>query len=223
MLINYSYMLWMLPALAISVWAQWRVQYGAARPGSGLTGYAAAEAVLERNGVRGVSIEPVPGSLTDHYDPRTNTIRLSDPVYAHASVSAVGVAAHEAGHAVQYAQGYAPMLLRKAILPLCNAGAGLAPWLLLAGLLLDVAQLYLAGIIAFSAAAVFQLVTLPVEFNASARALQALEAGGALTAEERRGVRSVLTAAALTYVAALLTALLQILYFVSRYNGRGKR
>ena len=167
--------------------------------------------VLEMNGVNDVTIEPVAGELTDHFDPKTNTIRLSKGVYDVTSVAAVGIAAHEAGHAVQYAVGYSPIKLRTAIIPVTNIGSTLSWPILLVGILLGSETLAMAGVILFCAVVLFQLVTLPVEFNASNRALDTLGASGYLQEEQLNGAGKVLRAAAMTYVAALAQALAQLL------------
>lgn len=221
----YSYILYMLPAMLLAIWAQISVKstfskYQQIGNSRGMSGSDAARAILDANGLRHVRVERVPGSLTDHYDPRTETIRLSDGVYASTSVSAVGVAAHEAGHAVQHATGYGPLTLRNAIIPVCNIGSRIAPYLIMAGLIFSIVQLYLAGIAAFSLVALFQLITLPVEFNASHRALAALSQAGGMSSDDLRGAKKVLTAAAMTYVAALFTSFMQILYYLSRLNRR---
>ena len=190
-----------------------------------ITGAQAAERVLRANGVSGVRIERVSGNLTDHFDPKTNVIRLSDSVHDSTSVAAIGVACHEAGHAVQYAQHYAPIKLRAAIIPITNIGSKLAMPLILLGLLFSFGEsvsygFVYAGIACFSLSLVFQLVTLPVEFNASRRAMQAIESGELLTDDERRGARKTLTAAALTYVAATAVSLAQLLRLILIFGGR---
>lgn len=167
------------------------------------------------------SIERVSGRLTDHYDPRSNVIRLSDAVYGSNSIASVGVAAHEAGHAVQYAVGYGPIKLRSALVPICNIGSQLSLILIVIGLLLYSQPLFGVGVLLFATAVVFQLVTLPVEFNASRRAMDTIEGQGLLDEEEARGAGRVLKAAAMTYVAALLTSLLQLLRFLLIFLGRG--
>ena len=193
-----------------------------------LTGAEAAQRVLQHNGVTGVRIERVSGNLTDHYDPRTNVIRLSDSVYSSTSTAAIGVACHEAGHAVQYAKNYAPIKLRAAIIPLTNFGSRLAMPLILAGILFtflgefSTVLVYL-GIAAFGLSFVFQLVTLPVEFNASRRAMQAIEDANLLSWEEQRGAKKTLQAAAMTYVAATATALAQLLRLILIYGRRNRR
>ena len=196
-------------------------RYSAVRNRRGLTGAQAAEAVLWANGVRGVAIRPVRGSLTDHYDPRDNTIYLSETVYAADTVAAVGVAAHEAGHAVQYAVGYAPVRLRSAIVSVTNLSSQASLVLLFIGLFLYSQTFFGIGILLFSVTTFFQLVTLPVEFNASRRAMETIESQGLLDAEEAQGAGRVLKAAAMTYVAALLTSLLQLLRFLLIFLGRG--
>ena len=207
----YSYILYMLPAMLLAIWAQMSVKstfskYQKIGNSRGMSGSDAARAILDANGL--------------YHDPRTETIRLSDGVYASTSVSAVGVAAHEAGHAVQHATGYGPLTLRNAIIPVCNIGSRIAPYLIMAGLIFSIVQLYLAGIAAFSLVALFQLITLPVEFNASHRALAALSQTGGMSSDDLRGAKKVLTAAAMTYVAALFTSFMQILYYLSRLNRR---
>ncbi|MBU5434787.1 zinc metallopeptidase [Pseudoflavonifractor sp. MSJ-37] len=218
----------LMPAMLIAAWAQWRVdstfrRWSAVRSSRGLTGAEAAEAVLRAHGVMGVTIERVSGRLTDHFDPRCNTIRLSDGVYGSSSVAAIGVAAHEAGHAVQYAVGYGPIKLRSAIIPVCNIGSQLSIAFILLGLFLYSEPLFAVGILLFSLAVVVQLVTLPVEFNASHRALETLEAAYLLEGGELAGARKVLSAAALTYVAALLVSLAQLLRFLLAFAGNGRR
>lgn len=204
----------LIPAILFSLWAQSQVKNIYARYSkafAGLTGEEAARMVLEMNGVTGVTIEPVAGELTDHFDPKTNTIRLSRGVYDVTSVAAVGVAAHEAGHAVQYAVGYSPIKIRTAIIPVTQIGSYLSWPLLLIGILLGSDTLAMAGVLLFCAVVAFQLVTLPVEFNASNRALEALGASGYLKEEQLDGAGKVLRAAAMTYVAALAQAVSQLL------------
>ena len=194
----------LLPAILISVYAQIKVsgtfrRYSAVPSRRGMTGEQAAQAVLRAHGVYNVPVERVGGNLTDHYDPRTNVIRLSDGVYGSTSVAALGVAAHEAGHAVQYAQGYGPIRLRTAIIPVCNLGSKLSIILIILGLF---------------------LYSQPLEFNASRRAIRSLDETGVLDGEELRGARKVLSAAALTYVAALLVSVAQLLRFLLAFGGR---
>lgn len=223
----YSDLLILLPAMLFALWAQAKVN-GAYRRFSqkpaGMTGWQAAQMVLEMNGVEGVSIQQVAGELTDHYDPRTNVIRLSQGVFDRDTVAAVGIAAHEAGHAVQYAKGYSPIRLRSAIIPVTQIGSTLSWPLLLIGIVLGSEKLALAGVVLFLAVVLFQLVTLPVEFNASNRAMAALDACGQLTEEQVDGAGKVLRAAAMTYVAALATSLAQLLRLLMIFNNsRGRR
>ncbi|MBQ4578985.1 MAG: zinc metallopeptidase [Clostridia bacterium] len=216
-----STMLILIPAILFALWAQSRVKSTYAKYSkefAGLTGAEAARMVLEMNGVNDVTIEPVAGELTDHFDPQTNTIRLSKGVYNVTSVAAVGIAAHEAGHAVQYAVGYSPIKLRTAIIPVTNIGSTLSWPLLLIGLVLGSETLAMAGVLLFCAVVVFQLVTLPVEFNASNRALDTLGASGYLQPEQLNGAGKVLRAAAMTYVAALAQALAQLLRLLMLAN-----
>ena len=227
-LANNVYFLLLIPVLILSVYAQIQVsgsfrRYSGVRNRRGLTGAQAAEAVLRAHGVYDVPIRPCRGNLTDHYDPRDNTIYLSEGVYAAPTVAAVGVACHEAGHAVQYAVGYGPVRVRTAIIPVTQIGSQLSFILLLVGLVLYSQSLFLVGIVLFSLTTFFQLVTLPVEFNASRRALETIEGTGMLDGDEYYGARKVLRAAALTYVAALLMSLLQLLRFVLIFLGRGGR
>lgn len=217
------YLIVLAPALLLTVWAQFRVKSafhaGAQVPvRSGLSGAEAARMILDNSGLRDVGIELAQGALSDHYDPRRRVLRLSPEVAHGRSVSSVGVAAHEAGHALQQARGYAPLALRNGIVPLASLGSGLSWILLLAGLILNVAGLAWAGVALFGAVVVFQLVNLPVEFDASNRAKVALEQMNIVSPNEAAVVRRVLSAAAMTYVAATLTAVLTLVYFVLRAN-----
>lgn len=192
-----------------------------------ITGSEAAQRVLRANGVHNVRIERISGNLTDHYDPKSNVIRLSDSVYDNPSTAAIGVACHEAGHAVQYAQQYFPIKIRAAIIPVTNIGSRLAMPLILLGILFGIGGNYsysfiYAGIACFSLSLLFQLITLPVEFNASRRALRAIEETQLLTDEEQRGARKTLTAAAMTYVAAVAVAAAQLLRLILLFGGRRK-
>ncbi|MFI3115219.1 MAG: zinc metallopeptidase [Clostridia bacterium] len=214
----------LLIATAFAGYAQLKVsssfkKYSDVRSSRNITGAEAAMQVLRNNGITDVSVERISGNLTDHFDPTSNVIRLSDSVYDKTSVAAIGVAAHEAGHAVQYAQGYAPMSLRAAIIPVANLGTTIAFPLIIAGMFFG-AFLTNLGIILFSMTAVFQFVTLPVEFDASNRALVALESGHILSDEEMTGAKKVLSAAAMTYVAALAMSIVQVIRLVVRYGGR---
>ena len=230
---DWTYLVLVLPCMILAMVASANVnstfkKYSSQYSRRNLTGAQAAQRVLAANGVTGVRIERVSGNLTDHYDPRTNVIRLSDSVYSNPSTAAIGVACHEAGHAVQYAVGYAPIKLRAAIIPVTNVGSKIAMPLILAGILfsglgeLSVTIVYV-GIACFGLSFVFQLVTLPVEFNASSRALLAIEEGQLLTEEELRGARKTLRAAAMTYVAATAVALAQLLRLIILFGGRGRR
>lgn len=225
--IDMTYIVLVLPCVLFALWAQSRVnstfsRYSKVHNLRGLTGAQAAEAVLRANGVTNVGIEYVSGKLTDHYDPRTNVIRLSSSVYSSTSVASVGVAAHEAGHAVQYAVGYSPIKLRAAIIPLTQAGATAAFPLILLGLVLNFGALIYVGIAAFALSTVFQLVTLPVELDASRRALQTIQQNGLLTADEYPMAKKTLNAAALTYVAALAVSLAQLLRLLVILGGRNR-
>ena len=228
-----TYIVLVLPFVILSIWASTNVnstfrKYSQQLSRRHITGAEAAQRVLSANGVTGVKIERIGGNLTDHFDPRTNVIRLSDDVFDSTSTAAIGVACHEAGHAVQYAQHYGPIKLRAAIIPVTNIGSKLAIPLILLGVLfsafadMSYTLVYL-GIACFALSLVFQLVTLPVEFNASRRALQAIESGELLTDEERRGARKTLTAAAMTYVAATAVALAQLLRLLLIFGGRRRR
>ena len=226
--IDIYYILLVVPAFLLALWAQVKVKgtykkMSAVRNSRGLTGAQAASRVLYEHGVTNVQIERVSGTLTDHYDPRSNVIRLSDGVFDSTSVAAVGIACHEAGHAVQYAKGYAPIRVRNAILPVCSIGSKWGIPLAIIGLVIGSMVgrwLFWAGILLYALVAVFQLVTLPVEFNASRRALQTIDDTGMLAGEEYKGARKVLTAAALTYVAALAVSLANLLRLILRNSRR---
>lgn len=195
-------------------------KYSRVRSAGGLTGAQAAERILYQAGIYDVSIQRVSGELTDHYDPRNKTLHLSDSVYASDSVAAVGVAAHECGHAIQHQVGYAPLNIRSMLVPVAQFGSGASWILILLGIFLSMQPLLTLGIFVFSFAVLFQLVTLPVEFNASSRALQALEAQHILYGDELKGTKKVLSAAALTYVAGAAAAILQLLRLVILFGGR---
>ena len=225
-----TYLVLVLPCVILAMIASARVnstfkRYAKEHSFRRITGAQAAQRVLSANGVSGVRIERVSGNLTDHFDPKTNVIRLSDNVHDSTSVAAIGVACHEAGHAVQYAHHYAPIKLRAAIIPITNIGSRLAMPLILLGLLLSFGEtvsygFVYAGIACFGLSLVFQLVTLPVEFNASRRAMDAIESAELLTEEEQRGARKTLTAAAMTYVAATAVALAQLLRLLVIFGRR---
>ena len=221
------YLVLVIPCVILAFWAQVKVKstfnrYEQVLNVRGISGAQAAEAVLRQNGVTGVRIEWVAGKLNDHFDPRTNTIRLSSAVYSATSVASVGVAAHEAGHAVQYAVGYFPIRLRAAIIPVTQFGSAAAFPLIILGLFMNSGIMIDIGILAFGLSTVFQLVTLPVELNASRRALAAIEEGGLLMPDEYPMAKKTLTAAAMTYVAALAVSLAQLLRLVLLFGGRGR-
>lgn len=227
---DWTYLVLVLPFVILSLIASQNVnstfnKYSKIRSQRGLTGAQAAARVLQANGVTNVRIERISGQLTDHFDPKTNVIRLSDNVYDSNSVAAIGVACHEAGHAVQYAVGYGPIHLRAAIIPITNIGSKLAMPLILIGLLLEffaeISNIFVVlGVICFSLSVVFQFVTLPVEFNASSRAINAISDSYILTGDELRGAKKTLTAAAMTYVAATAVALMQLLRLIMIFGRR---
>ena len=233
MYFDWTYVYMVLPFVLFAMMASARVnsafkKYSGQLSSRGISGAEAARRVLSINGVQGVAIERVSGSLTDHYDPRSNVIRLSQNVYDSTSVAAIGVACHEAGHAVQYAQNYAPIKMRAAIIPATNIGSKLAIPLVLIGLFftyLGQQFIYIAyaGIGCFALCALFQIITLPVEFNASRRALDSIATVGMLSEKEQNGARAVLRAAALTYVAALAVTLAQLLRLFLLVSGRNRR
>ncbi len=225
-----TYVILVMPCIIFAMWASARVnstfrRYSNMHSRSGLTGAQAAQKVLTDNGVYGVRVEHVSGNLTDHYDPKSNVIRLSDQVYNNTSAAAIGVACHEAGHAVQYANNYAPIKLRAAIIPVTNFGSMIAMPLILLGLLLsymaDFSYIFVyIGIACFGLSLVFQLITLPVEFNASRRAMNAIAHSGMLSGEELQGAKRTLSAAALTYVAAAAVSLTQLLRLILLFGNR---
>ena len=223
-----TYILIIIAAI-ISLIAQWRVnsafsKYSRVASMSGMTGAQAARMILQSNGINDVPVQRISGKLTDHYNPSTKVLNLSESVYGSTSVAAIGVAAHECGHAIQHARGYFPLSLRTALVPVANIGSQLSWVFIIVGAILSFNQtLITIGIIMFSAAVLFQLVTLPVEFNASARALEQLESNGILYRDEVSQTRKVLSAAALTYVAAAATAILQLLRLIILFGGRGRR
>jgi Zn-dependent membrane protease YugP len=213
------YLLLVVPTLILSLIAQGLVssafsKYSKVRCRRNISGAQAADILMRQSGIRDVRIEEVHGSLTDHYDPGARTLRLSRPVYENPSIAAVGVAAHETGHAIQHARGYGPLVLRTTLVPLANLGSSAGPILAIAGLVLASGFLFQLGIILFGGAVLFYVVTLPVEFNASSRAVALLRSAGLLSEEELSGVKKVLTAAALTYVASALTAVANLLRLI---------
>lgn len=220
MMLGYFYMdstiLLILPGIVLALWAQARIksvfsQYARVFSNNGWTADMMARRVLDDNGLEDVQVTGVPGNLSDHYDPRRRVLRLSEPVYGSSSLAALGVAAHEVGHALQHQRGYAPMAVRSAIVPVASIGSYMAWPLLILGMLMASQTLIIWGVAAFGFAVLFQLVTLPVELNASSRAMNLLREGGYLTEMELPGARKVLSAAALTYLAATLMATLQFL------------
>jgi Zn-dependent membrane protease YugP len=227
---DWTYIVLVLPAVIFSIWASAKVnstfkKYSFVRPDSGMTGAEAARRVLDANGLYNVRIERISGNLTDHFDPRTNVIRLSDSVYGVSSAAAIGVAAHEAGHAVQYAKSYFPLKLRNAIIPITNLGSRLAIPLILLGLLFSsmgsqFIYVAYAGIICFALSTIFQLLTLPTEFNASKRALASIKNSELLYGRDLDAAKEVLSAAAMTYVAALAVSVMQLLHLISIVGGR---
>lgn len=220
------YLVFLAPAVLLGLWAQMKVHstYAAAqREPAPLSGAAAARHILDSAGLNDVAIEEIPGTLTDHYDPRAKVLRLSSDIYRSRSLAAVGIAAHESGHALQDAHGYAPLTIRNAAVPVANFGSGISMVLLILGFLLHAPMLIWFGIAAFGTIAFFQLVNLPVEFDASARAKRQLVSLGIVPQHEMGAVNSVLDAAAWTYVAATLQAVLTLLYYVFRFSGGSSR
>ena len=221
----FSYLIFMVPAYLLVLIIQIRLKstiskYSSVNVSSGMTGADSAQLVLSRGGVVGVPVTPINGELTDNFNPTTNTISLSTPVYGVKSVTAVGVAAHEAGHAIQHFEDYGPAKLRTAAVKICNIGSRLSFPLIIIGFIMSFEPLIIAGIICFGFVVMFQLITLPVEFNASRRAVAILGQSGTLTSDELKGVKKVLNAAAMTYVGALATSVFQLLYYMSRFNRR---
>lgn len=230
---DWTYIVLVLPCIIFSIWASSSVnrtfhKYASQLSARRITGAQAAQQILAANGINNVRIERISGNLTDHFDPRTNVIRLSDSVYDSTSTAAIGVACHEAGHAMQYAAEYAPIKLRAAIIPITNFGSKLAMPLILLGLVLSTlgylsyALVYI-GIACFGLSLVFQLITLPVEFNASQRAMESIKRCALLTPEEQEGARKTLSAAAMTYVAATAVALAQLIRLLALFGGRRSR
>jgi len=230
-----TYLLFMLPALALSLIASWRTKsafkkYSRVRTLSGLTGAQAAQRLLTAAGIRDVEIVATRGTLSDHYNPATKKLALSEPVYGSPSVAAVGVACHEAGHAIQHARGYKPLWLRSLLVPTANIGSSLGYFVMFGGLILMMMgstgfgqNVVLFGAVLFSAVLLFQLVTLPVEFDATARAKRLAVDSGIVLAQERKGMDRVLNAAAMTYVAAVVSTLMTLLYFLVRAGLLGGR
>ena len=229
------YLIFAAPVLIFALWAQIRVKttyskYSKIRNSRGLTGAAAAQLILKHYGITDVRIEPCRGELTDHYSPNEKVIRLSEKVYNSSSVAAVGIACHEAGHAAQHAEDYLPNKIRSALVPVTNFGSRFGLIIAFAGYFLAYLSnapfgyyIIIAGLLLYGLVSLFQFVTLPVEFNASKRALRVIEDTGMLAGDEYNGAKRVLTAAALTYVAALATALINLIYYASRLLGNSRR
>ncbi|MDZ4820652.1 MAG: zinc metallopeptidase [Planctomycetota bacterium] len=225
MLLDFQYLLWIAPAVLLGLWAQYRVHatYAQAeKEPAPLSGAATARHILDSAGLQHVAIEQTPGHLSDHYDPRAKVLRLSPNVYMQRSMAAVGIAAHEAGHAIQDAKHYAPLVVRNLAVPVASFGSGIGMWLLMFGVILNMKPLLLVGIVLFGCVVVFQLINLPVEFDASNRAKALLVEYGIVPQQDMRYVNRVLNAAALTYVAATLQAVLTLLYYIMRFNGNSR-
>lgn len=230
MYIDPYYLLLVVPALLLGMLAQTRMQsayskYSQISNREGYTGYRAAREILDRNGLQDVQVLEVGGRLSDHYDPRTRVVRLSEDVYRSSTISAVGVAAHECGHAIQHAESYGPLKLRNAIIPVTNLGSSLAIPLILIGAFIggNASILIDIGLVGYALVSIFQLVTLPVEYNASSRAMAIISGNNMMTLDEQTGVKKVLNAAALTYVAALLSSLAQLLRMFLLFGNRRQR
>ena len=224
---DYYYLLLVVPALIIAMVAQIKVQstykkYAQIASRSGITASEMTRRMLDTSGLTHVDVVHIGGNLTDNFNPKKQTISLSDPVYGSSSVAALGVAAHEAGHALQHAEGYFPLVLRSAIVPITQFGSAITPWLIILGLIFIFPVLIDVGIVFFGLAVFFQLVTLPVEFNASRRALASLESSGVLAADELGMTKRVLSAAAMTYVAGLLVSLMSFLRILLLFGNRRK-
>ena len=219
------YWLFMLPPLALMLYAQYLVKsrykkYGMVQTQRRMTGAETAREILRLNGITDVAVQPIPGDLTDNYDPKTKIVHLSEGVYNNTSIAATGIAAHEIGHAIQHANGYVPIKARNAIFPISNIGSRFGLYIVFAGFIFNFKPLVFVGLIFFAFAVLFQLITLPVEFDASRRAMHTLSGSGILTADEVNGAGKVLGAAAMTYVAALLQSIMMLLYYFLRANRR---
>ena len=224
---DHYYLVLVVPTLLLSLWAQFKVKstfskYSKIPSSRKISGQQSAALLLKANSILDVKIESVAGSLTDHYDPSSRVVRLSQPVYGMNSIAAIGVAAHEAGHAIQHATRYGPLVLRSTLVPVANIGSRFGPLIAMAGLffLESIPILFPIGILLFSGAVLFYVITLPVEFDASARAIAILRENNVLTHDELKGVQKVLTAAALTYVASALTAMMSLLRLILIARGR---
>ncbi len=223
-----DYLLFILPGIFLSMWASWKTKsafkkYSRQRVTGGLTGAQAAQLMLQRAGINDVKIVPTRGYLSDHYNPTNKTLALSEPVYSQPTVAAVGVACHEAGHAIQHANNYAALGLRSALVPTAKIGSGVGMWVMMGGLIFNATGIVLLGAMLFSAVLLFQLVTLPVEFDATRRAKKLAVEHGIVSSSEQRGMNQVLDAAALTYVAAAVSSLMILLYFLMRAGLLGGR
>lgn len=223
-----TYFIFMIPGLLFMLWAQSKVKgnygkFSKVRNHQGLTGAQVARTILDRNGLQEVPVEAIPGELTDHYDPRKRVLRLSQGVYGVASVAAIGIAAHETGHALQHQKAYAPLQVRGAMVPAVNIGSNFGFIVLFAGILLANPTVAWVGVALFALATIFALLTLPVEFDATRRAKEALASMGIVDVEEGKGVAKVLDAAAWTYIAGFAASLLTLLYYVSLVSGMSRR
>jgi Zn-dependent membrane protease YugP len=228
MFIDPTYFVFILPALALSLWASWRTRsafkkYSRVRTVRGLTGAQAAQEMLRAGGIFDVRVVPTRGFLSDHYNPANKTLALSEATYASSSVAAVGVACHEAGHALQHARDYKPLYLRSALVPTANIGSSMGYLVMLGGLLFHSANLIYFGALLFAAVLLFQIVTLPVEFDATARAKRMAVENGIVLPQEREGMDKVLNAAAMTYVAAVVSTLMTLLYYLLRASAMSRR
>ena len=222
------YLIMILPALAFTMWAQWKVKSSYSKwsnvPNSrGITGSQAARYLLDSNGLNNIQVEQSQGMLSDHYDPRAKVLRLSPQVYGVPSVASVGIAAHEMGHALQDKENYGALRLRSALVPVANIGSSFGIWIIIGGLLLQMTPLAWLGVILFGAGFVFPLITLPVEFDASRRAMRMMDQSGLLAGQELAGAKEVLTSAAWTYIAAAAASLLTLLYWITRVGGSSRR
>ncbi len=222
---DYYYIILVIPAMLLAVWAQFKVKstynkFSKVSNNKGITGAYAAQAVLTHYGITDVRIEQVSGKLTDHYDPKAKVIRLSQGVYGSTTIAAVGIACHEAGHAAQHAQNYAPIKIRNSLVPICNIGSSLGIPLAILGYFLGFEPLVSIGLLLYAAIALFQVVTLPVELNASKRAMKVIDETGLLYDDEQGGAKKVLTAAAMTYIASMLVAIANLLRLILRFSNR---
>lgn len=222
---DYYYIILVIPAMLLAVWAQFKVKstynkFSKVSNSKGITGAYAAQAVLTHYGITDVRIEQVSGKLTDHYDPKSKVIRLSEGVYGSSTIAAVGIACHEAGHAAQHAQDYAPIKIRNSLVPVCNIGSSLGIPLALLGYFLGFEPLITIGLLLYAVIALFHVITLPVELNASRRAIKVIDDTGLLQDDEQSGAKKVLTSAAMTYVASMLVAIANLLRLILRFNNR---